>query len=89
MQQPRRVALAPLLPPAPPGARRVGGRPAGEAVGRWVRVYWPDDQEWYVGVVREYQEEGGAGSSGGGFSSGGGGGRHRVYYEMDEEVGVG
>lgn len=41
-----------------------------DLVGRWARLWWPEDQEWYVGTVKEYSLLRG---------------QHRVWYEIDGE----
>lgn len=49
----------------------VAGAPPAAAVGRWVRLWWPDDEEWYEAEVREYRPADG---------------QHRVWYPEDEQV---
>lgn len=44
--------------------------PKKDLVGRWARMWWPEDQEWYVASVREYSSLRG---------------QHRVWYEIDRE----
>jgi len=41
-----------------------------DLVGRWARLWWPEDREWYVGTIREYSLLRG---------------QHRVWYEIDGE----
>lgn len=63
-------APAPAATAAAP--RSVGGAPPESLVRRWVRIYWPDDEEWYEGEVREYRSATG---------------EHRVWYPEDDQVG--
>lgn len=49
----------------------VAGRLPSELVGHWCRVWWPEDNEWYLGVIREYSPAKG---------------QFRVWYEVDNEA---
>lgn len=57
--------------PAPVAPPLVQGHTPSELVGRWCRVWWPEDAEWYIGAIREYSASRG---------------QHRVWYEMDGEA---
>lgn len=61
-------------PAGNPDPNPAGGAPRprrAEAVGARVRVQWPDDEDWYEGVVRAYSAATG---------------RHNVWYPYDEQV---
>ncbi|XBH92070.1 hypothetical protein VPH35_083283 [Triticum aestivum] len=62
----------PSPPPQPQQEKKhdAAAAPAGEAVGRRLRVYWPLDDAWYEGTVDAYD---------------GGSRRHRVKYDDGEE----
>jgi len=49
----------------------VAGRLSSELVGHWCRIWWPEDNEWYLGVIREYSPAKG---------------QFRVWYEVDSEA---
>ncbi len=56
---------------APASHSLLSGLLPAELVGRWCRVWWPEDSEWYLGVIREYSPTKG---------------QFRVWYEVDNEA---
>ncbi len=75
------MCASPCLPTCPPARpcthpagsalRTVAGMPPEAAVTRWLRIWWPDDEEWYEGEVREFNAATG---------------QHRVWYLQDGQV---
>lgn len=59
-----------LLLPANPHALVAGSAPS-DLVGSWCRVWWPEDEEWYEGVIKEYSPSKG---------------QFRVWYVVDNEA---
>ena len=49
----------------------VAGRAPSDLVGSWCRVWWPEDDEWYLGMIKEYSPSKG---------------QFRVWYQVDNEA---
>jgi hypothetical protein len=49
----------------------VAGRLPADLVGHWCRIWWPEDNEWYLGGIREYSPARG---------------QFRIWYEVDNEA---
>lgn len=47
---------------------QLGGKSGNTLLGTWCRVWWPEDEEWYVGKIQEYDN---------------GRGQFKVWYETD------
>ena len=49
----------------------IDGRSHDQLVGAWIRVWWPEDREWYVASVKEYSQHKRS---------------FRVWYDLDKEA---